>query len=115
MFTVSNIFLKNYIDIDGYSDSNQANKDEFHKKGKVLLKQIAKELKLSEFDIRSNIAGIAVSGEITLHSPSLYMQINCSFSNHGSRILYRSCNGMTDYCGGPNNYAFFDRLKTHSC
>lgn len=111
MFTVSKVFLIN--DINGYSDENQEQKNEFHKKGQAFLKKIAELLGLhsSEYQIRSNVAGIAVSGEITLHTDSLYMQINCSSMN-GSMILYRSCNGMTDYCGGPNNYAFFDKLQT---
>lgn len=86
-----------------------ANKELFHRTGKRFLKALAKRIGATEFEVRSNKAGPAVSGEVILHTPHVYVQL-------GSRIvepvMYRSCRGMKDYTGGQNQWspmeAFFD-------
>ena len=98
--------------IDGSTEERQAMKDAFHENGKALLKAIAQELGLkpSHYDLRSNKGGIAVCGEITMHTDSLYVQIS-QIGSAGLDILYRSCNGRKDYGGSHsrnNWFAFHD-------
>lgn len=94
---------------------NEEAKSRFHRAGKKALKKIAEALDLSpdQYDIRSNKGGIAVSGEITLHTDSLYIQISESSMGRGTEILYRSCKGRKDYCGGSNNFLGVDYLSTN--
>lgn len=82
-------------------------KDEFHTQGKAALVELAEELGLTrlDYDLRSNKAGIAVSGEVTLHAERIYIQISQCFS--GSNFLIRSCKGRKDYSGGVNNNVKF--------
>lgn len=89
---------------------NEDNKITFHKQSTAMLKALAGKLGLNagEYSIRSNKAGIAVSGEITLHSDSLYIQF--SQSRQGC-FLWRTCNGRKDYCGGPNRWMKWEELQ----
>lgn len=84
---------------------------DFHIKAKVVMKHLAKVLGLQtqDYTIRSNLGGPAVSGEVTLHSQYLYVQVHQSFG--GLKVLYRSCEGLKDYTGGPNNYAKISDLE----
>ena len=56
---------------------NDAQKRSFHATGRKRLKALATALGLEagSFDVRSNLGGIAVSGEVTLHGEHLYVQI----------------------------------------
>ena len=63
------------------------------------------------YDLRSNQAGIAVSGEIILHSDHLYVQVSQLAMGHRSGVLFRNCKGRKDYVGGPNNFASLDLLN----
>ena len=79
---------------------NAFGKDAFHTAGKRLLKRIADELGLikEQFYLRSNHGGIAVSGEITLHTDTLYLQLSQGALFRGATyILYRRCDGRKDY------------------
>lgn len=82
-----------------------AEKRAFHAAGRATLRALAKAMGLNkgEYDIRSNMGGIAVSGEITLHTESVYVQIGQFFS--GREVMYRTCQGRKDYTGGENRYA----------
>jgi hypothetical protein len=62
------------------------------------------------FDLRSNEAGIAVSGEVTLHADRLYVQASQPATGSDTGILFRSCDGRRDYIGGCNNFASLDLL-----
>lgn len=87
--------------IDVKHDTN-FDKLKFHKKAKVFLKSYAEDvlnLPSSEYDLRSNKGGDAGSGEVTLHTDKLYIQISGD-----KKILARTCNGRKDYCGNQNNY-----------
>lgn len=53
--------------------------------------------------MRSNAAGPAVSGEVTLHSDELYVQVSCN--GGGGEVMYRRCRRRRDYTGERNNYA----------
>jgi hypothetical protein len=85
----------------------------FHSRVKSQLRRIATALGLEpgSYDLRSNQAGIAVSGEITLHGDRLYLQVSQSAMGHHSGVLFRTCKGRKDYVGGPNNFASLDLLN----
>ena len=85
----------------------------FHSRAKSQLRWIATALGLEpgSHDLRSNQAGIAVSGEITLHGDRLYVQVSQSAMGYHSGILFRTCKGRKDYVGGPNNFASLDLLN----
>jgi len=91
---------------------DDAAKRRFHFCARSRLRRLATVLGLEpgSYDLRSNLAGIAVSGEITLHSDRLYVQVSQSVMGHDS-ILFRTCKGRKDYCGGPNNFASLDLLN----
>ena len=86
---------------------NEAQKRSFHATGRNRLKALATALRLEpgSFDIRSNLGGVAVSGEVTLHGEHLYVQICQPATGADSGILIRACKGRKDYTGGPNNFA----------
>ncbi len=56
-------------------------KREFHRLARRQLGLLAKALDLpsGSYDLRSNMAGIAVSGEITLHAERIYVQTSQPF------------------------------------
>lgn len=93
---------------------NEDNKSQLHRAGTKALKALAAKLALpaGSFDVRSNKGGIAVSGEITLHSDKLYVQISDSSSGRGLQVLFRTCNGRKDYSGGMNNFANIDQFES---
>lgn len=75
-------------------------KPSFHRIAKRQLRLLATALGLprGHYDLRSNPAGPAIMGEITLHTENLYVQV-------GDRdILIRSCTSRKDYTGGPNGF-----------
>lgn len=78
----------------------------FHRHARRHLRD-ALGLDRTDFDLRSNPGGIAVSGEITLHADHLYVQ-SALGSDNG--ILYRSCAHRRDYVGGVNHFASLDLL-----
>jgi len=84
----------------------------FHSRGKPQLRRIATALGLEpgSYDLRSNQAGIAVSGELR----STAITSTCRSPNrrcYHSGILFRTCKGRKDYVGGPNNFASLDLLN----
>jgi hypothetical protein len=84
----------------------------FHANARRQLLELAAVLGFSpnSFDLRSNEAGPAVSGEITLHSERLYVQVCQPATGANTGILFRSCSGRSDYIGGINNFASLDLL-----
>lgn len=100
------------VHINAYSDQGAAAKDLMHSSGRAFLRALAKDLGLTkgEFDIRSNMAGIAVSGEVTLHANALYVQLSESCMSIGVHVLFRSCKGRKDYRGGCNNWSSIKSL-----
>jgi hypothetical protein len=79
----------------------------FHATARTRLRRLAAELGFSSssYDLRSNPAGIAVSGEITLHHERVYVQVCQPATRADSGILIRSCEGRKDYIGGRNHFA----------
>lgn len=82
-------------------------KRQFHRHARAKLKALAKELKFSpvSHNIRSNLGGPAVSGEITLHADTVYVQVCQPATGADSGILIRTCEGRRDYTGGRNHFA----------
>ena len=82
-------------------------KKAFHRQARIALRALAKELHLSEsaYDLRSNRAGVAVSGEVILHGESIYIQVCQPATGADSGILIRTCEGRRDYEGGRNHLA----------
>ena len=85
----------------------------FHSSARRRLKELADALGLlpSSYDLRSNPAGIAVSGEVTLHADHLYVQASQSSMGPGYGIPFRTCRDRKDYCGARNNFASLDLLN----
>lgn len=95
---------------NGYSNEAQADKIEFHDRARRQLRKVAKALGLApdQYNVRTNMAGIAVTGETTLHSDEYYVQIGGLM---GLGILARRVRDRKDYTGGTNNwldYALMD-------
>lgn len=86
---------------------DEERKTRFLRTSKKHLKALADALGLASanYDLRVNKGGIAVSGEVTLHSDNLYVQVSQSCLGPDFGILIRSCKGRRDYRGGPNNHA----------
>jgi hypothetical protein len=82
-------------------------KRRFHSAARTRLRHLAAELGFppTSFDLRSNKAGIAVSGEITLHHEHVYIQVFQPAGSADSGILIRTCEGRRDYTGGRNHFA----------
>jgi len=82
-------------------------KQRFHAAARARLRQLADALGFApgSFNLRSNKAGVAVSGEITLHHEAVYIQVRQSALGGDMGILIRTCRGRRDYTGGANNWA----------
>ena len=91
---------------------NEEGKKRFHQLGKKVLREIAKRLELIKgtYDIRSNLAGIACSGEITGHFETLYIQLSQSCMGNDFGFMFRSCKGRKDYTGSCNNWMKWHEL-----
>lgn len=91
------------------------NKTEFHKLAKAELRKLVKHLGMTRgtYDIRSNLGGDAVAGEVILHTEKVYLQIiSKGFGEKGLRVMYRTCKGRKDYTGGQNNYVSLEEFLT---
>jgi hypothetical protein len=82
-------------------------KRRFHATARARLRKLAAALDFTPdtFDLRSNEAGIAVSGEITLHHDCVYVQVSQPAMGFDSGILMRTVEGRRDYTGGRNHFA----------
>ena len=90
--------------INGYTAEAEENKAAFHREGRRELKKLAQALNLEpdDYDVRSNKAGIAVSGEVTLHTEEFYVQLSDSCV---APVMYRLCDGRKDFRGKSNHWA----------
>lgn len=78
----------------------------FHRTARKYLSRLARALNLrpkTDYDLRVNKGGIAVSGEVTLHADFIYVQVAQGFMFPHHAILVRTCKDRLDYTGGPNN------------
>lgn len=58
-------------------DAEHELKEEFHRRGQAFLRALAKELgfKQGDFEVRSNRAGTAVLGEVSLRASGIYAEL----------------------------------------
>lgn len=84
---------------------DNAAKLNWHKRARVALHHVAFRLNLksADYDLRSNKAGPAVSGEVILHSDKLYVCV-LQTATGSSDFYARTCNGRRDYQGGANHW-----------
>lgn len=82
-------------------------KKKFHQVAKRQLKALAKAMgfEAGTFDIRSNMGGPAVSGEVTLHHNHVYIQASNPGTRQENGLLIRTCKDRSDYHGGQNHFA----------
>jgi len=92
---------------------NDDAKSKFHEQAEVVLHRLAKLLgyKADDYDLRHNEGGIAVSGEITLHSDTLYVQFFQSAIGSSHGFMWRTCKGRKDYCGNRNQWCKWEELR----
>lgn len=85
---------------------HQDRKSVFHRAAKQRLKALADHCSWAKatYDVRSIMGGIAVSGEVILHHDQVYICVSQELGRECG-ILFRSCNGRSDYAGGRNNFA----------
>ena len=76
--------------------------------GKVFLRALAKDLGLWDAVVKSNAAGIAVSGECTLcgmwEESGIYVCLGQFAAGGENILLYRTIRNRKDYRGGYNNW-----------
>lgn len=116
MIDVSSV-LSSAGPFSAFTAAGQKNKAALHTKGRQLLKALATQLGLVEgtYEVRSNKAGPAVSGEVTLHGEKLYVQISeYATGSTGLQMMYRSCSGRKDYRGGHNNFVSLNKFAETS-
>ena len=91
---------------------DEQQKRRFHTTARSRLKKLAAELEFppSTYEIRANRAGIAVSGEVTLHHERVYIQVGQFGLSSGHGILIRTCEGRRDHSGGPNHFVALSLL-----
>lgn len=93
---------------------NPEGKDSFKNEGVRLMRKLAKDLGLSaaERDIRFNPGGIAVSGDVILHTDHVYVHLSQSCLGMGHEVYYRKCKGRRDYTGEINFWATAGELAS---
>ena len=93
-----------------YDDHGFNDKKAFHRLATAYLKEFAGVLGLARgsYDVRSNKAGVACLGEVTLHGEGIYIQL--SQSSLGEQFMYRKCKGRKDYTGGVNQWMALSQL-----
>ena len=98
--------------INEYTDAGAAKKQRFHRLGRSVLKALAEKLGLfpGTFDIRSNPAGIAGCGAVTLHGDWLYVDFGQTALGPDWGFMFRRCRGRKDSCGGRNEWMRWETL-----
>lgn len=110
---MANSPLNKLISMINFDTWDSQEKQRFHNSARAVLRTIAKHLELEKgaFNISSNKAGPAVTGEITLHTDKLYLTIG---GLERGQVMYRSCNGQKDYTGGRNRWARLENVLSAS-
>lgn len=87
----------------------------FHSEGRKAMKRLAASLDLARGDheVRVCAGGIAVSGEIILHSDNIYIQLSLGCMGPGREVMFRRVSGRRDYTGGPNHWASLAEFLDH--
>ena len=90
---------------------NESTKNTFHRAAKKVLREMATKFGLATgtYDIRTNLGGVAVAGDTTLHGESIYIAFTPE-AIFGKNFMYRSCKGRRDFAGGTNHWLAWDEL-----
>lgn len=91
---------------------NESAKREFLRTSEQMAILLASKMGLNEdqYDVRVNKAGIAVSGEVTLHTDSHYVLFCQSSGILEKGFLVRACKGRKDYVGSRNHFVKWEDL-----
>lgn len=91
---------------------DEAAKNLFHADGRRALHRLAIALGLSEgeFDIRSNRGHASQSGEITLQTDEVRVQLSLTALGPGHEVNYRRVRGRHDHLGDRARYAMVREL-----
>ena len=78
----------------------------FHREARVALRIAARHMGLEpdQYDLRSNMAGTAFSGDIVLHADEIYIMVSIPCFGPGREVMFRRCKGRSDYRGLGNNF-----------
>ncbi len=99
--------IKEMCDLFGKCGYNDVNKARWKTLSMRFLRALRADLGI-DAPLRFNPAGIACSGDATMHGDQIYVSFNADTLKW---ILYRTCKGREDYTGGPNHMHFFDQLR----
>jgi hypothetical protein len=104
--------VRKLISLDGKCSYNDVNKAEFRRLSLKLLRAACNLMGLpaGSFSIRYNAAGVACSGDATLHAEDVYVSFNADGVCSHLGVLVRSCEGRKDYVGGRNCWYPFAKL-----
>lgn len=93
----------------GSASYNDTAKARFKKESRALLRDVVAILGLEKgtYDLRYNRAGIACSGDASLHGEDIYVSFNLDCCDW---VLVRTCKGRKDYQGGTNRQYRFAQL-----
>lgn len=96
------------------SYGDPCHKELISKMGKAALRRVAKALELEkgQYRLDYNPGGIAVPGEVTLHTEFVYVQIQAKFFGTGAQVMYRACESQKDYCGRTNYFVSAKLLES---
>jgi hypothetical protein len=85
----------------------------FHTAAQRQLRRLAHALGLtrSQYDLLLNAGYIGGSGEVTLRSDRLYVQVSQPAARANTDILFRTCHGRKDFAEGENHYASLELLN----
>ena len=91
----------------GYDDAAMK---AFHGEARRALKALGDALGYDhrDYELRSSHGGIAVSGEVILHSREVYVMVSCG--GFGGDVMFRRCRDRRDYTGGQNHRATLAEL-----
>lgn len=93
-------------------NGSMADKKAFHSKWKKNLKILAKKMNLNDadYEVRSQLGGPAVLGEVILHTTWFYVMVGEPLYGGNQNVMYRTCKSMKDYSGGRNQWCTDDEL-----
>lgn len=99
----------------GLSYCEPERKKQAHRCMRNTLKALAESmgLKPEQYSVSSNMGGIAVSGEVTLHADNIHLWVQQGCMGGGFEVCYRTCKSRKDYTGGRNNFTGLKSLSSN--
>lgn len=108
MKPLSKKFLTEFVKLVNGDFKSYESKNRFASGAKRILREVALRMDLpkSEYEVRFNPGGPAVSGDPILHGEHIY----CNMAWTPAGFYYRQCNGRKDYHGGWNRFMCWSEL-----